>query len=176
MGERVNMVRVLLGFGLLIAGCGETYVPFFADIETDRDLDPDAVDFEGDPWLIPGIFEEQLFSEVEGGGEMHIIHGFQGGVWVHLSIRVNGMRSLGRIKAGLGEDHSVGETQYDLRLSRTAEGYLEAYDIPIPISYRGDDLAGHLESLYGVEHPLNITFRVQDRSVSDQRLIVLQPG
>ncbi len=169
-------MRMLLGFSLLITGCGEDYAPFFADIETQQDLDPNAVDFDGEPWLIPGVYEEQLFTEVESGGEMHIIHGFQGGVWVHLSIRVNGMRSLGRIKAGLGEDNGIGETQYDLRLSRTAEGFLEAYDIPIPISYRGDDLAGHLESLYGVEQPLNITFRVQDRSVSDQRQVVLHPG
>ncbi len=170
------MKRWFLGIGLLLTGCGEAYAPYFTDIETDRDLDSDTVEFEGDPWLIPGVVEEQLFTEVESGGEMHIIHGFQGGVWVHLSIRVNGMRSLGRIQAGLGEDNSVGETQYDLRLARTAEGYLEAYDIPIPISYRGDDLAGHLESLYGSEHPLNITFRVQDRTVSDRRQIILQPG
>ena len=170
------MKFLLFGCGLFLVGCGEDYVTFYEDIETARDLDPDAVDFDGDPWLIPGVVEEQLFTEVESGGEMHIIHGFQGGVWVHLSIRVNGMRSLGRIKAGLGENNAIGETQYDLRLSRTAEGFLEAYDIPIPISYRGDDLAGHLESLYGVEHPLNITFRVQDRSVSDERQVVLQPG
>ena len=170
------MARPLLIAALLLAGCGESYAPYYTDVAMERDVDPDAIDFDGDPWLIPGVYEEQLFSEVETGGEMHIIHGFKGGVGVHLSIRVNGMRSLGRIKAGLGEDNAIGETQYDLRLSRTAEGFLEAYDIPIPISYRGDDLAGYLESLYGERQPLNITFRVQDRSVSAEREIVLEPG
>lgn len=168
-------MRYYLLLSFLFVACEPELLPHYADIEVDRDLDSEELP-EGDPEITPGIYEEQLFSPVEEGDDMHVIHGFQGGIWVHLSIRVNGMRSLGRIYAALGDDGAIGETSYDLRLSRTPEGFLEAYDIPIPVSYRGDDLPGYLESIYGESHRLTVRFKVRDKTASDERIVVLEPG
>ncbi len=61
--------------------------------------------------------------------EVPVIHGFQGGTWIHLSVRVTGLPSDGMIEASLGD---VGSIRYGLKLTRSPEGFLEAYDIPIP--------------------------------------------
>ena len=126
--------------------------------------------WEGDPVLIPGIYEEQLFDEVEEGDELYIIHGFQGGIWVHLSIRGGGLYRAGVVYAKLGDD--IGEIDYNIKLVRTAEGYLEAYDIPIPIGYDEDQL----EMLYNTETYLEIQYTSGEETLSVIRTIMLREG
>ena len=114
--------------------------------------------------------DEQLFNEIEEGDVVYIIHGFQGGTWVHLSIRVTGLPSVGTVLARLGL--GVGEIQYDLKLIRTAEGYLEAYDIPIPIPFEGMEL----DALYGQDTTLEVRFTTEDGEVTPSRLVTLEEG
>ncbi len=124
----------------------------------------------GDPELIPGTNDEQLFEEIADGDTVYIIHGFQGGTWVHLSLRVTGLPSSGSVTASLGSE--IGEISYDLKLIRTAEGYLEAYDIPIPIPFEGTAL----EALYGQEVDLTVTFATSEGALTAVRAVVLGDG
>ncbi len=124
----------------------------------------------GDPAIFPGTNHEQLFEELKDGDDCHIIYGFQGGIWVHLSIRVTGMPSSGTVFASLGTD--VGEIQYDLKLMRTAEGFLEAYDIPIPINADEETI----EALYGSEATLTVRFTTEAGEIEAVRNVILEEG
>jgi len=126
--------------------------------------------WEGDPVLIPGIYEEQLFNEFEEGDDLYIIQGFQGGIWVHLSIRVGGLDSSGVIYAKLGND--IGEIEYNIKLVRSGDGYLEAYDIPVPVGYDGEEL----EKLYGTESFIEIEYTSGDQTLSVVRTVTLREG
>ena len=124
----------------------------------------------GDPEIIPGTNEEQLFEEIADGDTVYIIHGFQGGTWVHLSLRVTGLPSSGTVTATLSE--GISEISYDLKLIRTAEGYLEAYDVPIPIALEGPEL----EALYGLQVTLTVTFSTSEGALTTSRDVVLGDG
>ena len=77
---------------------------------------------------------------------------------------------MGTITASLGAE--VGEITYDLKLIVTAEGYLEAYDIPIPIPFEGDEL----DTLYGQETTLEVRFETELGETSTTREVVLEEG
>ena len=160
------VVAVLLASVIPCCETRTTYEDF--PVEFDDPLGQDVI--FGDPAIFPGTNEEQLFSEIEDGDTVYIIHGFQGGTWVHLSIRVTGLPSVGNIVASLGIN--VGEIAYDIKLIRTAEGYLEAYDIPIPIPFEGDEL----ETLYGQEATLTVSFTTAAGAASATRVVILGDG
>lgn len=153
---------------LMVAGCDERLVYMDYPVEFD---DPNGASvITGDPEISPGTNHEQLFEEILDGDPCYIIQGFQGGVWVHLSIRVNGLPSTGKMFASLGS--AVGEVEYDIKLMRTAEGYLEAYDIPIPVWVPEDQL----DTLYGEEATLVVRFTTELGEVTAERSVVLEEG
>ena len=123
----------------------------------------------GEKTLTPGTFEEQLFDPIDDGDPVYIIHGFQGGTWVHISVRVSGMTAYGKISVTL---QKVGTIEYDLKLVQTAEGFLEAYDIPIPVGKEGPAL----KILYGEASTLEITFSNDGGTVSTTRNVTLEEG
>ncbi len=123
----------------------------------------------GEPGIELGIYEEQLFRELSAGSDVPIIHGAQGGTWVHLSIRVTGVRADGLIAASLGE---VGSIRYGLKLTRSPEGFLEAFDIPVPVRVPEEEL----EALFGTQLPLLVSFTVDDDVVEATILVTLVEG
>jgi hypothetical protein len=116
-----------------------------------------------------GLYEEQLFRPLDESSEVPVIQGFQGGTWVHLSIRVTGLPPDGMIRASLGE---VGQIRYGIRLSRSPEGFLEAYDIPVPVPLTEADL----ERFYGQEVTLKAEFSANGEAVSSELKIIVVEG
>jgi len=124
----------------------------------------------GEKEMVLGVYEEQLFRGLGDGDAVHIINGLQGGTWVHLSVRVTGLPRAGVINVVLGED--IGAIEYNIKLVRTAEGFLEAYDIPVPVPFEGDEL----EALFGQTVVLKVSFSAEGQSVSAESLVVLEQG
>ena len=117
-----------------------------------------------------GVYEEESFREIDEGDAMQIIDGLQGGRWVHLSVRVTGLPRSGNIVVQLGDD--IGVADYSLKLLRTAEGFLEAYDIPIPIPFEGEEL----EALFGMPVQIKVRYSAEADEVTAQALVVLEKG
>jgi hypothetical protein len=156
-------------FAVLIAlnACGEAPAPIYSDVPTVALTEDDERRAGEERSLTAGVLNEQLFNVIEAGDPLHIINGFQGGTWVHISVRVTGMRSRGRIEASLGE--AVGETAFELKLIRTAQGFMEAHDIPIPV--RGD-----VDDLVGRDAILHITYTSRDEAIDLDLPVVLERG
>ena len=162
----------LMVLGSLVAvfapGCYEEVVYMDLPVEfTDTVSDDEWI---GEKEMILGVYEEQLFRSLNDDDPVHIINGLQGGTWVHLSIRISGMPRVGTVKVTLGED--IGDIEYRLKLVRTAEGFLEAYDIPVPVPLEGDEL----EALYGQTVWLKVSFTSEEHFVGAENQVVLEKG
>ena len=123
----------------------------------------------GEPGITLGIYEEQLFRDLEENDDVPVINGSQGGTWVHLSIRVTGVRADGLISASLGD---VGSIRYGLKLTRSPEGFLEAYDIPVPVRVSEDEL----DRLLGTTLPLTVSFTVDEEVLEATLPVTLVEG
>ena len=170
-GQNRNvLLSLLVALSLLwpFAACDDVIVYKDYPVVYDDPFGDDLI--VGDPAIFPGTNHEQLFEEIKDGDDCHIIYGFQGGIWVHLSIRVTGLPSSGTIFASLGAE--IGEIQYDLKLMRTAEGFLEAYDIPIPIKVDEEEIA----SLYGSDATLTVRFTTEAGEIEAVRYVILEEG
>ena len=165
----MNFAFLLASIGL---GCGEHEI-IYQDRPVVFDYDPDEVFANQERMLLPGVYEEQLFNAIEDGDDLHIVAGFQGGIWVHLSLRVTGMRSRGQIQAEINPD--IGSTDFSLKLLRTADGFLEAYDIPIPVGDRGSSMAD-IEALFGRAAVLRVRYTVDEVTIEAERRVILRPG
>ncbi len=166
-----SMALWLIGLtgAALVSGCGEiVYNDIYRDrpVEFEEDEDEPVTDELG---MTLGVYEEQLFRPLVERDEVAVIHGFQGGTWVHLSIRVTGLAPDGMIRASLGE---VGAIRYGIRLTRSPEGFLEAYDIPIPVPLSEEDLA----ELYGDELELKAQFSAGGESIEVILPVVVVEG
>ena len=89
---------------------------------------------EGEPTLIIGVTEDQLFRELLDGEDAPVVEGFQGGRWVHISLRATGVGIRGSLVGTLHMgDELVGELSEDLRLVPTREGFAERTQVPIAL-------------------------------------------
>ncbi len=152
---------------LVASSCNEIVV--YRDFDVEFEDSSFSFDFSGSSELIIGVYHEQLFNDLSTGDPVHIINGLQGGTWVHISIRVVGMPTIGSIAVSLGD---VGDVEFDVKLVRSAEGYLEAYDIPIPIPLEGEDL----EQLFGQDATLSVFYTSEEQTVSSELLVVMEKG
>ncbi len=166
---------VLLLAALLTSGCGEvTERIVYRDHPVDFDQTDERLDVVGDPGLVLGLFEEQLFSELSDGDDVAIVYGLQGGTWLHLSMRVFGIRPDGQISVSLANDVTeLGAVAYPLRLTRSAEGFLEAYDIPIPVNPPDGE---ELSILFGQRYTIVISFESGEVSATASIDVVLIDG
>jgi hypothetical protein len=156
---------------LFAVGCSESAVERIvyedpAVVFDQEDYDQAA---QGDPGITLGIYEEQLFRELTAGDDVPVIHGSQGGTWVHLSIRVTGLPADGLIAASLGD---VGSIRYGLKLTRSPDGFLEAFDIPVPVRVSEDEL----DALFGTQLTLTVSFKVDDITVEASMPVTLAEG
>ncbi len=128
------MVRRLLWATLTLAGCGEDPGTVLRDHPVDLRNTEWAPPVEGDPTLIIGVTEDQLFRELSDGAEAPVIEGFQGGRWVHMSLRATGVGIRGSLVGTLAlGDEIVGELSEDLKLVPTREGFAERTQVPIAL-------------------------------------------
>ena len=58
---------------------------------------------------------------------------------------------------------------------RTAEGFLEAYDVPIPVGGRGASL-DDIEALFGAPSTLTIRYTVDEVTLTAERQVILERG
>lgn len=154
----------------VISGCDREII--YEDYPVEFDGDPGQSWREQDPLLVPGIYEEQLFSELTAGDGLHIIYGFQGGVWAHISVRVAGAPPSGTLTASLtrsSDGSLIGTTELTLQLVQSPDGYFEGYDIPIPIDARDTELA----ALDGAQAELFVSFATAERAVEATRAVTL---
>lgn len=165
------MKRLLIVSVVLIAGCSESAAEriIYQDPPVVFDQEDYNRSVAGEPGLTLGIYEEQLFRELTQDADVPVIHGSQGGTWVHLSIRVTGMPADGLIAASLGD---VGSIRYGLKLTRSPEGFLEAFDIPVPVRVPDDEL----EALFGTKLTLSVSFTVDDEVVEASLPVTLVEG
>ena len=168
MGRLMGMLAVMALSMSMVGGCDHVIIYKDYPVVFDDPFGQDQI--VGDPALFPGTNHEQLFEEIRDGDDCHIIYGFQGGIWIHLSIRVTGMARSGTIYASLGD--AIGEVEYDMQLMRTAEGFLEAYDIPIPINADEETVEG----LYGTKTTLTVRYTTEDGEIEAVREVTLEEG
>ena len=131
---------------------------------------PVEFDGQGDRSVEAGLSLGQYidgeFVPIGDGDEVPIINGFQGGTWVHLSIRLSGLPADGLVEAQLGP---ISEVRYGLKLVRTSEGYLEAYDIPLPVRMTEEEL----NQTYGTEVTLSASFAAGGDEVGAANQVIL---
>lgn len=170
MSKALLKYATFLAFAVVSQSCGVEY--------RDRPVEFDGVDAEivyGEgATIVAGRYEEQLFVPVDSGDALYVIHGFQGGTWVHLSVRVNAMPASGEITAILRDtnQNEIAAISYNLKLVRSAEGFLEAYDIPIPMPEDDESLNTLLEN----PAILGVFFRAGEYEVSITLPVVLLAG
>ena len=174
-GKNIMFRILIFSLSVYYAGCREPAERvIYRDYPVEFDDVQDQMEVIGDPEIILGIFEEQLFTELHNDDEVPIVYGLQGGTWLHLSIRVFGLRSDGEIDVSLtNNQHTLGEVNYLLRLVRSAEGFLEAYDIPVPVTPPNDM---DLSSIFGEKYTITIGFASGEKSASANANVVLIDG
>jgi len=149
-----------------LLGCGTEY----RDTEVFFDVDNDGQGqsaLDGDPEIILGVYTERTFKALEPGDTALVEDGFQGGTWVHFSIRATAMESSGRVLASLQSGDTVlGSADLSLRLRRAASGYLEAHGVPIPIGTSITGQAYHITDFIGQTANLKVTYNAADRSAT----------
>ncbi len=165
--QRMSLFLLLVVVSLGWMSCGERII--YKDYPVEFDQKKGDLIGTGEVFLKLGFFKEQLFRELQENGDVHIIQGFQGGTWVHLSIRVSGVSSRGRIEASLS---GLGKISYDLKLVRSAEGFFEAYDIPIPIR----KTEAQLRAIYGKGAVLKVTYTTDKKKLSAEKKVILREG
>ena len=159
----------------LLAGCGEeTPAADPEDKIVYRDTPVDLEDtewtppIEGDPALTVGVTEDQLFRELVDGDDAPIIEGFQGGFWVHISLRTTGLGRSGRIDGRLvvdDEDDPVGKLAADLRMTPTREGFFERSQVPIAL---GEAWQEHFADLYDRAGRIEVSYTDEEGRVAER--------
>ena len=162
---------------LAASGCSEKVtVTIYRDRPVTLDGSAAIVDMTGDPTLILGLNEGNDFELLEDGGAAQMIHGLQGGYWIHLALRVTAMERAGRFTASLRRDSSdgdvLGEVGFDLRLSLTSEDHYEAALLPIPLD--PTLTADRIGRLDGAAAHMAVSFTAGERAASAERAVVLR--
>ena len=99
------MRRILLT--TLLIGCGPEQVAL--DF-VPGDLVYDTLDAgnRGAVTLVVGIVRDEVFVPLEAGQDLPILRGFQGGRWIHVALRVTGVRNRGRVQLDAAGDTRCG--------------------------------------------------------------------
>lgn len=155
------MLRIGFLIGVLSA-CGTTQV----ELEfIPPELVFSAIDggFSGAPTLLVGGVAEGRFSAFEDGAELPILNGFQGGRWIHVALRVTGMRNRGRAEMRVT---GIGNASYDIKLIRRGE-LLEVFDLPIPVGRNPRLSDDEVDALAGQTAQLEVSYTVGQTRLSD---------
>ena len=153
---------------VLLIGCGPEQVAL--DF-VPADLIYDTLDAgnRGAPTLVVGIVRDEVFVPLEAGQDLPILRGFQGGRWIHVALRVTGVRNRGRVQL---EASGVGTAAYDIKLVRR-EGILEVVDLPIPVGRQPELDDRGVDALAGREVRLSVSFTVGQVQMGQEYDLVL---
>ena len=155
----------------LLCACG----PSPASLEfVPPDVVVDAIDagYLGDPSLVVGVVEAGAFKALEPGDALPIVHGFQGGRWIHVAYRVTGVRNRGHVSLNI---EGIGTSSYDIKLLRR-EQVLEAYDLPIPVGRDPRLTDDEIDALAGQSVRLVARFTVGEATLEVGHDLVLSLG
>ena len=157
-----------LVFAVSLIGCGPT--PAALEYVTD-DLVFDSLDAgnRGAVSLVVGVVRDEVFVPLEDGQDLPILRGFQGGRWIHVALRVTGVRNRGRVQL---EATGVGTAAYDIKLVRR-EGVLEVVDLPIPVGRQPALDDRQVDELAGRAVALKVSFTVGQVQMSQANDLVL---
>ena len=153
---------------LLMVACGPTPTALVFEQPT---VVFDALDagFQGEPSLVVGVVRDGRFEALAAGQALPILNGFQGGRWIHVALRVTGLRNRGRVQLGID---GVGQAAYDIKLVRRND-FLEVFDLPIPVGRnpRLDD--DQVDALAGQDVHLVVSFTVGETRLAQEHDLVL---
>ena len=158
-------IAPLLFFAVLAAlsagGCGTEVRYVDAPVYMD-DEEQDATWAQGDPALLMGIYEEQLFRELSPGDVVRVRRtpdpGGGGDTQAHinLALRVTGMSRRGVVEAEVrrgapgqeGDADVLGRIREELVLTPTREGFLEVQQLRVPAPGAAPGRPGFIEIRY----------------------------
>lgn len=150
-----------MALSILCAGCDMgteiRYVDPAIVIDESYFIEP----VKGDPTVLLGLYEEQLFDGLEEGEELPVVWGLQGGHWTMPCIRTVGIASRATVDCTviMDDGEMVGKTKAKTNFFLTASGYLEYQSFPIPIEHEADAEA-EIDDLY--DRPATLDCSVTD--------------
>jgi hypothetical protein len=165
-------VRVALFVSLQAAGCADE-ADTFRDLPVEIDGEAIPEFMQGDPALVVGILEDGRFAPFADGQPLPVLHGVQGGRWIHLSLRVVGLWGTGgmvtvTVDRDPGTEALVSHIGA-VRLTPVRQGYLEARVVQLPVSLNDAEIA----AMAGESVLLSVIYDVDGRSVSASWRLVI---
>jgi len=154
---------------LALAGCGAAGIDF---AQPAVDFTPAPEPDLGPTSIIAGVVEGGGFQALEAGDPLPIIHGFQGGRWIHVAMRVTGMRNRGRVRMVID---GVGTADYDIKMLRRSN-LLEIFDLPIPVGREPRRTDEEVDALAGDSVTLELSYTVGETTLSQELDLVLSLG
>ena len=125
--------------------------------------------FQGEPTLVVGVVRDGRFEGFTAGQELPILNGFQGGRWIHVAMRITGLRNRGRVQLGVD---GIGQAAYDIKLVRRAD-FLEVFDLPIPVGRSPRLNDDQVDALAGQAARLAVSFTVGETRLEQDHDLVL---
>ena len=164
-------------FALALSACGGAADRVFSDLPLVLDGEQPAIPDDVPPSLAVGHEDAQgEFVELIAGAMIPIIHGPQGGRWLHLAMRATAMGRQGQVVVSLTKGGPTGEliaaAGHRILLSPTSKGYIEARDVPVSVPRSDAEIA----ALHGAPAHLSLRYEAGDRQASvDLPLVVGDP-
>lgn len=149
--NRVLISMASLGGALLCGGLvGCSVETVYIDPPVDRSGQGSNV-VTGDPLLVIGFYEEQLYTELEPEGDCPIVHGLQGGTWIMPALRIQGIGSPAatqcRVVMDDGEQVGAAAAVEDFYVG--GDGFLEVTAFPTPINHSKPGAGPGIDDLFG---------------------------
>lgn len=158
------------------AGCADS-PDTFRDLPTEIDGEAVPPALQGAPVLQVGPTGGGSFRSFAEGQSLPVVHGVQGGRWIHLALRATGLpASAGQLAITVhmgdrqaGDDEPIAELIAGIRLQPLKDGAVGAAVIQVPVS-RGD---AEVAALAGAPCVLQARYAVAGRVAEERRGLVL---
>lgn len=129
------------------------------DVDPETSWSPEALstDYEGEPILELGFYQEQLYTLLENGSGCPVVYGLQGGTWTMPAIRTRGITPMAWVTCTMTLDsgEEVGRTEVRSQFFRGTDDYFEIQSFPIPVFRTNVDESASISELYGLMALLN---------------------
>lgn len=163
----------VVGSVVAIAACGAESERIFSDLPLVIDGEQPAIPDDVPPEIVVG-HEDAVgeFIEFVQGSTIPVIHGPQGGRWLHLAMRATAMRREGLVEVTLRREGPTGEivaaAGHRILLSPTSSGFIEARDVPVSVPLTDNEIA----AMVGQVAHLRIGYAAGDREAAVELVLV----